>query len=76
MKPDLTTRLEFGGKFESTIVDITADDVDIWINVRKDNEHEDKWHSIYLRPDEAEVFIAILTLFKNRILNPIRRVEE
>lgn len=76
MKPDLVTRLEFGKRIGSTIVEITSDHEHTWIYVREDEDHEDAGHSIYLEPDEIDLFISVLKVFKNKILFPKRKEEE
>lgn len=75
MKLELHTRFVFGKIIGSTIVDITADNKEVWIKVREEEEHEDSGHSIYLDPQEIDLFISTLNFYKNKILNPRKEAE-
>ncbi|MEC1723917.1 hypothetical protein P9E34_04045 [Schinkia azotoformans] len=70
---DLHTRFTFGKRIGSTIVEITADEKHAWIYVREEEDHVDGGRSIYLKPQEIDLFISALTLYKHRILNQKRR---
>lgn len=77
MKPDLQITLEFSRKLNgSTIVVITGDDKEAWIRIREDGDTDNTERSIMLDPEEIDLFISALTLFKSRILNPKRREED
>ena len=69
LEPDLKTKLIFNG---SVIVDVSADYKDsVFIEVydKEDEDNDLKFKSFFLEPDEVDLFISILTLYKNRILN-------
>lgn len=69
LEPDLKTKLIFNA---TVIVDISADYKDsVFIEVydKEDEDNDLKFKSFFLEPDEVDLFISILTLYKNRILN-------
>jgi hypothetical protein len=77
MKPDLQITLEFSQKFHgSTQVVITGDDTEAWIRIHNEGDDDRTERSVMLDPEEIDVFISALTLFKSRILKPKRREEE
>lgn len=74
---EFKTRFSFG-KFTgaSTIVEMDYSDTDVCIYVRESNEREDDARTFFLDPQEIDLFIAALTLYKHRILNPKRALEK
>jgi len=73
-RPDLLTQLIFNG---SVVVKVSSDyDDSVMVNVSNigDSEHDSK--SFQLEPDEIDLFIATLNLYKNRILNGERGTNE
>lgn len=79
MKPDLLTRFEFGKKAyveDTTIVEISADNKDAMILVKESTDDENQGRTFFLEPDEIDLFISVLTLYKNKILNPKRRNDD
>ena len=68
-QPDLRTKLIYNG---TTTVDITADYKDsVWVQVYDVDDADDdaRYRSFMLEPDEVDLFISVLTLYKNRILS-------
>lgn len=67
MQPDIVTKLTFN---QSTIVEVSSDYVDsVMISVSIDSDTSDLDHrSFTLEPDEIDLFIATLNLYKNRII--------
>lgn len=77
MKPPLEITLIFTNRVdESTIVSITGDNEAAWIRIQEDGDSHEEERSIQLDPQEIDVLISTLNLFKFRILNPKRRLED
>lgn len=73
MKPPLEITLTFSNRFdEKTTVAITGDNKEAWISIREDEDDDHKEKSIMLDPQEIDVLISALNLFKYRILNSNR----
>jgi hypothetical protein len=73
MKPDLVTRFIFN---DSVIVELTSDYAGyVMVEVMNHNDPEDGGRTFQLSPDEIDLFISTLTLYKNRILNPKEKKE-
>lgn len=65
MNPDLVTTLIFN---DSVIVKFSSDYKDsVMVNVRLKTDPEHKERSFHLEPDEIDLFISTLNLYKNRI---------
>lgn len=73
--PDLETKLIMGGSF---VIEISSDYVDsVMIQVYDIDEPELDRKCFMLEPDEVDVFISILNLYKNRIgKRSLKRIEE
>lgn len=78
MKPELEITLEFANPLGETtsIVRITGDKEEAWIRISKEGDTYKEERSFMLDPREIDVFIAALNLFKYRISNPKRSLEE
>jgi hypothetical protein len=67
MRPDLLTRLVFD---DTIIVEISSNYThSVMVEVRRTDDPEDAGRQFHLAPDEVDLFINTLTLYKNRILN-------
>jgi hypothetical protein len=76
MKPDLEITLAFSNRVdESTFLVITGDHEAAWLRIREEGDGDKEERSIMLDPQEIDVVISTLNLFKDRILNPKRRDE-
>jgi len=65
MKPDILTRFEFNN---TVIVEIQSDYTDsVMVEVFNNGDSEHERRSFQVTPDELDVFIAALNLYKNRI---------
>jgi hypothetical protein len=78
MKPETEITMEFANLLGDvvSIVKITGDNEAAWIIIQQEDDTEKEERSIMLDPQEIDVFISALILFKHRILNPKRRKEE
>jgi hypothetical protein len=76
MKPELSTRFVFGKRIGSTIVDISSDNEQVIIHTREEAEHEDAGSYLFLDPQEIDLFIATLNLYKHKIMNPRKEEDE
>ncbi|WP_419961807.1 hypothetical protein [Psychrobacillus sp. BM2] len=67
MYPDLATKLIFN---QTTIVEVSSDYVDtVMISVSIHSDDTDLKHRTFqLEPDEIDLFVATLNLYKNRII--------
>lgn len=73
LKPDLLTRFEFNG---TVIVQLSSDYVNsLMVEVFNTNDPEDGGRPFHLHPDEIDLFISALNLYKDRIMNPKGRNE-
>lgn len=68
MNPDLSTKLTFN---QNTVVEVSSDYVDsVMVTVSDVTDNTDlKNRTFQLEPDEIDLFVATLNLYKNRILN-------
>lgn len=78
MVPETKITLEFTNLQGDNIgiVSITGDNEEAWIRIQQDGDSHKEERSIMLDPQEIDVFVAALQLFKHRILNPKRRSED
>lgn len=77
MKPAFQITLEFSNRLnESSFLIVTGDNEEAWIRIREEDDSDKEERSIMLDPQEIDVFISALTLFKSRILNPKRRCND
>ena len=69
MNPDVVTKLILNN---SVIVEVSSDYEDsVMITISDQEDDTDLKHrTCQLKPDEIDLFISILTLYKNRIKNP------
>lgn len=67
MHPDLSTKLTF---YNNTVVEISSDYVStVIVEVSTASDDTDLKHRTFqMEPDEIDLFIATLNLYKNRIL--------
>ncbi|MDP4085790.1 MAG: hypothetical protein Q8934_14385 [Bacillota bacterium] len=73
MKPPFKITLDFANLIdESTYLIISADNEEAWIRIRKEGDDDYTERSIMLDPQEIDVLVSALNLFKYRILNPKR----
>lgn len=77
MKPELVARFAFGKEVDNscTIAEISNSKTNVIIHIREEEEHEDAGAYLFLDPQEIDLFIATLNLFKHKIFNP-RKVED
>lgn len=73
---DLHTLFTFGKTIGNTIVEISNTDTDVVIHIRENDEHEDEGGYLFLDPQEIDLFIATLNLYKHKILNPRMDVDK
>jgi hypothetical protein len=65
MKPDLLTRLVFN---DSVAVEISSDYKNsVMVEVVRTNDPEDEGRQFHLEPDEIDLFVAALNLYKKRL---------
>lgn len=77
IKPALEITLDFANRLdESTQVVITGTEEEAWIRIRKEDDDDYKERSVMLDPQEIDVVISALTLFKHRVFNPKKVGEE
>lgn len=77
MKPELEITLDFSNLVgESTFFIMSADNEEAWIRIRNEGDDDYTQRSIMLDPQEIDVVISALNLFKYRILNPKRREQD
>lgn len=67
LEPDILTRLVFN---DIVVVQISSDYVedDLWLEIFNKNDQERERRSVHLEPDEVDLLISALNLYKNRIL--------
>lgn len=66
MDPDLLTKLIFN---DTVIVECSSDyENSIMIEISKKGDQEQDKRTFHLEPDEVDLFIAALNLYKNRII--------
>lgn len=66
MNPDFVTKFIFN---DTVIVEISSDyDETTMIKISDVGDHPDDCKAMHLEPDEIDLFISALTLYKNRIL--------
>ncbi|NRD81139.1 hypothetical protein HPT25_28005 [Bacillus sp. BRMEA1] len=76
-KSELVARFAFGKAVgdSSTIAEISNSKTNVIIHIREEEEHVDAGSYLFLDPHEIDLFIATLSVFKYKILNP-RRSED
>lgn len=66
MQPDLVTKLIFN---TSVTVEFTSDYVDsVMITVSDRDDTERQMRTFHLEPDEIDLFVSTLNVYKNRVL--------
>lgn len=76
--PELYTRFVFGKRIGSTIVEFSTSETKnlLHIHTREEEEHEDAGSYLFLDPQEIDLFIATLNLYKHKIMNPRKEEDE
>lgn len=70
MKPQLEVTLKIANRLgQITTVSITGNDGEAWVRIFDEHDSEQEERSVILDPQEIDVFISALSLFKHRILN-------
>lgn len=75
-KAELESTFIFGKMNGSTIVDMSNSDTKVIIHIREEDEHQDAGNYLFLDPQEIDLFIATLNLYKYKILNPREEVDK
>jgi hypothetical protein len=74
MKLDFLTRFVFN---DSAIVEFSSDyKTTLMVEVMDTDDPEDGGRQFHLEPDEIDLFISTLTLYKNRLLSPQKRSQK
>jgi hypothetical protein len=67
MKPDLVTQFVFN---DTVVVEVSSSYThSVMVEVMNTNDPEDGGRVFHLEPDEVDLFISTLTLYKNRLIN-------
>jgi hypothetical protein len=67
MKPDLVTQFVFN---DTVVVEVSSNYIhSVMVEVRRIDDSEDEGGQFHLNPDEVDLFISTLTLYKNRLIN-------